>query len=76
MATVELKLKPFNVPAFAHVDLPEREGKTSLSPAIPIAELSEDAIEDLAMEWLEALYANRGKRCPFRRPARSMDKAA
>lgn len=74
MATVEMKLKPFPVPDAAVVDLGpgRKEDGVQRLPTIPVEELSANAVEDLAFEWLSALYASRGERCPFNRPVRSL----
>jgi hypothetical protein len=63
MASVEMKLKPWQTPNFASIEAPPRpkgEGFTEL-PSIPITELSAAALSALAEEWLTSLYQKAGK---------------
>lgn len=73
-ATVRLKLKPLMTPNFAIVQLRPPENAASLQdgPAIPFTELDEDALEDLAYQFLIDFYKKAKKQCPFCRPVKAM----
>ena len=63
MATIETKLKPFNVPNFAVVDegvRPRQEGFKE-ARSIPIGDLPAETLRAMAKEWLVALYDKAGK---------------
>jgi len=68
MAHHKLKLKPFPVPTHVTLEMPaglKQDGIKSL-PIIQINELALEAVDELAEEWLKALYASRNSRSPFR----------
>lgn len=63
MATFEMKLRPWIVPNFATLDMPvgrKQDGPREL-PTIAVADLSEEALTDLAQQWLTELYAKAGQ---------------
>ena len=72
-ATVKLPLKPLAVPNFVGVALSSsnEEGEGNWDHTVPVKELDEDALEELAYGFLLALYKKANKHCPFYRPARS-----
>lgn len=71
-ATVKLKLKPLTVPNFVGVELSRSKSTEGLgSFTVPVAELDEDALEDLAYGFLIEFYKKAGKHCPFYRPERA-----
>lgn len=57
-ATIKVTLKPWAAPNFATRPTGEGEG-------IPVKELHEDTLEDMALAWLDDLYRKAGKRSPF-----------
>lgn len=63
MATIELKLKPWTTPNFATVEQPPRPKQDGMRelPSIPVKELSQEALDGLATEWLRELYEKAGK---------------
>jgi hypothetical protein len=75
-ATVKLALQPLNIPNFVGVELSPRsraaEGLGSYT--VPVSELDEDALEELAYGFLISFYKKAGKSCPFYRPARGMER--
>ena len=65
--TMGMTFKAFNVPNFAILALPPRgrsDGMAEL-PSFPIAELSPEALDALADQWLTHLYANCGRAVPW-----------
>lgn len=63
MATIEVKLKPFNVPNHVLIEEPARlkqEGIQELR-SIPLSELPASTLQAMAHEWLAALYDKAGK---------------
>lgn len=68
MATHKLKLKPFPVPNEVYMEMPvglKQDGVHPL-PKLSIEEIDMDALDELATEWLGALYASRKAKSPFR----------
>lgn len=66
-ATLKVKLAPWQVPNFARRAGPEEADE---SFAIPIKDLDEGALEDMALAWVHELYAKAGRHyCPFTKPA-------
>jgi hypothetical protein len=63
MASVEMKLVPWTAPNFARLEMPARPKQDGMSelPAIPVADLSAEALTMLAEQWLYDLYAKAGK---------------
>ncbi len=64
MASIEMKLKPWQTPNYAQVELPsapKQEGVREL-PSVHVSELSLEALDDLARQWLTDLYNKAGKR--------------
>lgn len=62
-ATIQMKLKPFQVPNYAVIEMPPRpkqEGVRELPP-VPVADLAPDALRELAQQWLTELYRKAGK---------------
>jgi hypothetical protein len=71
-ATVKLKLKALTIPNFVGVEFSPRTTKEGLGDfTVPVSELDEDALEDLAYGFLTDFYKKAGKQCPFYRPARA-----
>lgn len=68
MATIEMKLKPLPVPDHAVVDEPPRPKQEGLHELrkIPLAELPYGVLQELAHEWLVALYEKAGKQHNWR----------
>lgn len=65
-ATLSIALKPWDAPSFArraHIDSDE-------ASAVHVRDLDSDALEDMALAWLNDLYRKAGKRSPFYKPAR------
>lgn len=64
-ATLSIELEPWSAPNFAkRAGAEERE-------AIPVRELDDDALEDLALAWVRDLYKKAGRaHCPFYKPAK------
>jgi hypothetical protein len=63
MAELRMKLKPWAVPNFATIELPPEPKQNGFRelPSIAVAELSADALSDLAEQWLTELYQKAGK---------------
>lgn len=63
MATFELKLRPWTTPNFATAEMPvgKRQDGARELPTIAVADLSEEALSDLAQQWLGELYDKAGK---------------
>jgi hypothetical protein len=72
-ATVKLSLKPLMVPNFVGVQLSSRsKSSDGLGEyTVPVSELDEDALEDLAYGFLLDFYKKAGKHCPFYRPVKA-----
>jgi hypothetical protein len=65
-AVISYKLKPFQTPSFATVELPPRpkqEGGHAL-PSIPLNELSDEALDSLVSQWREEVYRKAKKSIP------------
>jgi hypothetical protein len=67
MATIEVKLKPFNVPNNVLVDEPARPRQEGMHEprSIPVSELPASTLQEMASEWLFALYNKAGKPCTW-----------
>jgi hypothetical protein len=63
MATIEVKLKPFNVPNHALVEEPARPKQEGIQElrSIPISELPAATLQAMAADWLASLYDKAGK---------------
>lgn len=63
MATIEVKLKPFNVPNNALIDEPARPRQEGVHEprSIPVSELPASTLQEMASEWLASLYDKAGK---------------
>lgn len=74
--TTTVNLKPWPVPDHATVELPPQPKQAGMQalPTIPLGELDPDALDNLAQEWLDNLYANVKRRSPFYSTAK--DRAA
>jgi hypothetical protein len=64
-ASIEVKLKSFQVPNFATIDLNPRHLGDRNEATLPIKDLSDEALDSLAQEWLVGLYSKAGRRSPF-----------
>jgi hypothetical protein len=66
-ASIEMKLKPWQVPNFANIEMPpgRKEDGVQALPSIPIKELSIEALNGLATGWLLDLYEKAGKPNPW-----------
>lgn len=63
-ATLKIKLKPWTAPNYVG----RADSSDPTAPSIPVADLDDDALEDLALAWLRDLYTKAGRRhCPFRK---------
>ena len=60
---MKVRLKPFMVPNFAVLQLDANVAGDG--SGIPIKDLDSDALEQLAYQWIDALFAKAGKRNPF-----------
>ncbi len=71
-ATIEartvVKFKTWTPPNYAVLALEHQQDSKEVAASIPVSELSEEALADLAMDWLDALYAKADKRNPFQLP--------
>jgi hypothetical protein len=68
-ATLKVSLAPWRAPNFARHA--QREEGTEGS-AIPVADLDDDALEDLALAWVRDLYRNAGRTyAPFHKPVKA-----
>ena len=63
MATLKIEIAPFQTPNFARMKmLPgERQDGFRESQAIPLKDLSEEALTDLCRAWLCEVYDKAGK---------------
>lgn len=68
MATIETKLQPFSVPNFAIVEEPAHPRQEGFRDprAIPISELPDSTLQQMAADWLRDLYDRAGKRYNWR----------
>ncbi len=67
MAHHKLTLKPFPVPTEAVMEMPvglKQDGLSRL-PTVKVEDLDRDAVDELAEQWLKALYASRKQKSPF-----------
>ena len=64
-ATIEVKLKAFQIPDFVTVDLNPRHHGDRNNAGLPVAGLDHAALDALASQWLDDLYKKAGKRNPF-----------
>lgn len=70
MTYLPMKLKPWTTPNFATVELPPRpkqDGVVAL-PAIPLADLTEEAVDDLVKQWRAEVYKKANMLLPEERP--------
>jgi hypothetical protein len=69
-ASIRLPLKPWQVPNFANVDMPPRPRQDGMvsNPSFKVEELAQDALDDLAAQWLADLYTKANKTSPFTKP--------
>lgn len=67
-ATLKVALKPWPAPSYA-----SRVAKgAEKSSGIHVSDLSDDALEDLALAWIEDLYRKAGRpHAPFYKPAKA-----
>ena len=63
MATIETRLKPWQVPDKVYIEEPARPKQDGLHAlrTIPISELPADTLRAMAHDWLTALYDKAGK---------------
>lgn len=66
-ATIKVVLKPWDAPNFARRD---HVGDGSEN-AIHVSELDENALEDMALAWLDELYRKAKRTSPFDKPAKA-----
>jgi hypothetical protein len=75
IVTTKIGFRPFDVPAFAYMDVPAqpRQEGFSANPRLPLTELDDDVLDALAKRWLDNLFASVSRPSPFRyeRPARA-----
>ena len=64
MSSIALKLKPFMVPGFVQAEMPpgKRQDGIAELPSFALADLSQEALDGLASDWLDALYARANKK--------------
>lgn len=65
-AMMSYKLKAWQTPNFATVDLPTRpkqDGIVAL-PSVAVKDIPQEALDSLAQQWIEELYAKAGKTPP------------
>jgi hypothetical protein len=68
IAKLAVTLRPFTVPNFVGVVLPGADENTSL----PLSALDEDALEDMCLSWVRAVYEKAGrKHAPFYKPEKA-----
>ncbi len=63
-----MTFKAWQAPNFAVLSMPPRdksEGMVAL-PSFPVAELTNEALDALAAQWLDHLYAKAGRSSPFK----------
>lgn len=67
MADLLMKLAPWGAPNFARAQMPPGKRGDGLRdvPCIPVRDLSQEALDRLAAEWLAELYDKAGKPCPW-----------
>lgn len=67
-ATIQVELSPWRAPNFARrVTDDDSEGQGS----IPVRELDDNTLEDMALAWIKHLYMNAGRTyVPFHKPVR------
>ena len=66
----EIELKPFIVPTFARAKPSAKsasEGGTVETPGFHLSDLTQETLDDLALQWIADLYKKAGKRSPFPR---------
>ncbi|WP_300573528.1 hypothetical protein [Phenylobacterium sp.] len=73
--TIRVTLKAWEAPNFAvrvYASTPSAGSSISSaeSTGIPIREIDPDALQSMAMAWLEDLYRKAGRSCPFYPPAK------
>ena len=63
MSTMPMKLQPWQPPNFARLEMPpgNRQEGFKETPALHVSELSQDALDGLASQWLTDLYAKAEK---------------
>lgn len=63
MANIEMKLKPWPVPDHAVVDEPPRPKQEGIREllTIPLSDLPYGVLQEMARDWLMALYEKAGK---------------
>ena len=59
----EIELKPFQVPNFARAKQQTEED----APGFSVSDISQDALDGLALQWISDLYKKAGKQSPFPR---------
>lgn len=71
--TVTMRLKRWMAPNYAIIETsprPKQEGIQPL-PTVPVTELGQAALDELAGAWLTDLYTKAGKQSPFERVVQS-----
>lgn len=65
-ASIEVKLKPFNVPNFVLVDEPLKERQDGFSEGrkYALSELDAETLEALCWEFKQEVFAKAGKQSP------------
>lgn len=70
-ATLRVELKPWIAPNFAS-RISDGDGRGG---SIPVKELDDDTLEDMALAWVRDLYAKAGRsHAPFYKPAKDGNK--
>ncbi len=67
MASIQLKLRPFNIPNFAIVEgqpVSRQEGINFNSNFFPISELSNADLAEMCEDWRRRIYEKAGKELP------------
>jgi len=67
--TMGMTFKAWQAPNFATLSMPpgrKEDGLVAL-PTFPVEELTNEAIDALAAQWLDHLYAKAGRSSPFTR---------
>lgn len=67
MAMIEMKMRPWLAPNFAQVESPvgRRQDGILVPNGIPVAEIPEHVLHDMALDWVSDLYRKAGKPCPW-----------
>lgn len=64
--TTSIEIKPWKAPNFAVPQTSESHSRSDPT-SIPVADLDQEALDDLVLQWIADLYKKAGKRSPFPR---------